>query len=59
MNRQVKEIIYVVSGFGSVTVNEESIQLVAGEFFYWDGQLTLHIACTPAFSIEQHEWISS
>ena len=25
-----------------------------GEIFFWEGNMTLHIACTPAFRIEQH-----
>lgn len=57
-----KEIVYVQEGAGIVVVNAVEHALKAGdvvliapnEKFYWDGNMTLHISCTPAFTPEQH-----
>lgn len=62
MNTQCKEMVYVHSGSGCVTVNHKEyvlnsgdiVLIEAGEQFFWTGEMTLHIACTPAFTIEQH-----
>lgn len=62
MNTKCKEIVYVQAGTGRVTVNHveyvlnagDIVLIEAGEPFYWEGNMTLHAACTPAFSIEQH-----
>ncbi|MDP1573651.1 MAG: AraC family ligand binding domain-containing protein [Coxiellaceae bacterium] len=57
-----KEIVYVQEGLGKVIVNDVEYHLKTGdvilispnEKFYWDGNMTLHISCTPAFTPEQH-----
>ncbi len=57
-----KEIVYVQEGVGKVVVNDVEHTLKTGdvvliapnEKFYWDGNMTLHISCTPAFTPEQH-----
>lgn len=62
INTQCKEIVYVQRGTGHVTVNEVEYELnagdvvliEAGETFFWEGNMLLHIVCTPPFSIEQH-----
>lgn len=62
MNQRCKGIVYVHSGTGQVTVNQMSFTLnpgdvvliEAGESFFWEGNMTLHISCSPAFHIEQH-----
>ena len=61
-NTVSKEIIYVQEGTGKVVVNDVGYALIKGdvvlispnEKFYWDGNMTLHISCTPAFTPEQH-----
>jgi len=66
VNRQCKEIVYIQSGSGTVTVdgvehkiNEGDLVLIeAGENFFWEGGLSLHISCRPAFTTEQHEIVS-
>lgn len=63
VNRQCKEIVYIQSGSGTVTVegvehklNEGDLVLIeAHEKFFWEGRLNLHISCRPAFTVEQHE----
>jgi mannose-6-phosphate isomerase-like protein (cupin superfamily) len=62
MNKKCKEIVYVQSGSGHVTVNHieyalnpgDIVLIEAGEQFFWKGNMILHIACTPAFNIQQH-----
>lgn len=61
-NTICKEIAYVYEGGGKVVVNDIEHTLQSGdvllilpnEKFYWDGNMTLHISCTPAFTPEQH-----
>jgi mannose-6-phosphate isomerase-like protein (cupin superfamily) len=62
MNLQCKELIYVHEGQGTVVVNLKPQPLQAGdviliepgEKFVWEGELTLHISCHPAFTVDQH-----
>lgn len=62
MNKKCKEIVYIQSGTGHVTINHiayalnpgDIVLVEAGEPFFWEGNMTLHIACTPAFNIKQH-----
>jgi mannose-6-phosphate isomerase-like protein (cupin superfamily) len=61
-NTICKEIAYVQEGSGKVVVNDiehilkkgDVVLISANETYYWDGNMTLHIACTPAFTPEQH-----
>lgn len=61
-NTVCKEMVYIASGSGEIVVDGVRHPLSAGdaililpkEQFYWDGNMTLHIACTPAFYPEQH-----
>ncbi len=62
MNTTCKEIVYIQSGTGRVTVDHieyalnpgDVVLIEAGEPFFWEGKMTLQIACTPAFNMEQH-----
>lgn len=62
MNKKSKEMVYVQSGNGYVTINNveyalnpgDVVLIESGESFFWEGHMTLHISCTPAFTIEQH-----
>lgn len=62
MNLKCKEMVFIQSGKGAVTVNHieyalnagDVVMIEAGELFFWEGTMTLYIACTPAFNIEQH-----
>jgi mannose-6-phosphate isomerase-like protein (cupin superfamily) len=62
-NEICTEIAYVISGTGRVGVNAEthdlqpgdSVLINAGEHFYWHGlELTMVMACNPAFDPAQH-----
>lgn len=67
VNNKCKEIVYVQEGEGEVFINFQIHQInagdvilvEAGEKFYWNGHLRLHISCRPAFSVEQHQLVSS
>ena len=64
-NTKVKEIVYVESGSGTIAINGTTHEIAAGDvIFYepfeevaWEGKLVLIIACTPSWSLEQHEMI--
>jgi len=63
VNTLVTEIVYVESGSGVVIVGDENIELATGDVIqidrgeqvYWEGTLTLIIACTPAWYPEQYQ----
>jgi len=65
-NKICKEIVYIQEGSGKIVVDGkeyglntgDTILISAGEKFFWDGNMTLHIACTPAFTPDQHIYIS-
>ena len=62
-NIKCKEMVYVHLGNGKVVINDHEyllnsgdlVLIEAGETFYWEGNMELHISCTPAFTIEQHQ----
>ncbi len=64
-NTKVKEIIYVESGKGSVTINGAVSEIEKGDvIFYdkneevfWEGDLVLITACAPAWTSKQHEML--
>lgn len=61
-NTICKELVYVQDGNGKVVVDGvetplksgDAVLILPNEKFYWDGNMTLHIACTPAFTPDQH-----
>jgi mannose-6-phosphate isomerase-like protein (cupin superfamily) len=64
INEICKEIAYVLSGSGSIGVDDKVTQLSSGdavllkpgEKFYWVGdQLKMIMPCSPAFYPEQHK----
>jgi mannose-6-phosphate isomerase-like protein (cupin superfamily) len=63
MNEVCKEIIYIISGSGTLTVDDstvdfdegDSLYVDAGEKYFWQGNFTSYMACTPAFYPEQHK----
>jgi len=62
INQRCKELVYVQDGNGKIVVNGketiinagDAIIIEIGEKFFWEGDVTLFISCTPAFTIEQH-----
>lgn len=64
MNEKCKELVYVVSGEGSLHTRSASQQLMAGdsvliapgEAYYFEGKdLSIFMPCTPAWYPEQHK----
>ncbi|MBI5614119.1 cupin domain-containing protein [Candidatus Gottesmanbacteria bacterium] len=64
-NTLCKELIYVINGTGSVVVEGKKVFLQfgdvvliePGEKFYWEGNLTMFMPCTPAWTPEQHKFV--
>lgn len=63
MNERCSEMVYVVSGSGSISLNEQKTEVFQGdailiaprEKYFWDGTMTLFIASTPAWYPEQYK----
>lgn len=65
MNEKCKEIAFVMEGTGTVFINENEVSLKKGdvvliepkEKIYWEGNLTMLMPCTPAWTSDQHKQI--
>ena len=65
VNEQCKELIYVVSGSGTLNKKDEVIEfkkgdavlIDKGEMYYWDANCEIVMPCTPAWYPEQHKMI--
>lgn len=63
VNRECKEMAYVIGGSGRLVVEGEELELEEGslvliepgERYFWEGDLTMFVPCTPAWYPEQHE----
>lgn len=63
INHKVQEMIYIQQGSGSISVNGQTTDFASGDVilvepgdkFFWYGNFIAVIACSPAFSPEQHE----
>ena len=61
-NLKCKELAYVIKGSGKLVVEDKEFYLKEGDLafvepgekFYWDGNLTMFMPCSPAFYFEQH-----
>lgn len=65
-NEKCKELIYVIKGKGNIYIKngdviefkEKDVILIdKGEIYYWDGNCTIVMPCTPAWYQEQHKFI--
>jgi len=62
MNEECTEMGYVVKGSGRLVTEKRSITLgegdvvyiPAGEKYYWEGEFTVVLPCTPAWYVAQH-----
>lgn len=62
-NEVCKEMAYVIEGAGTLTVSQETHEikqgdvmlLLPGEKYYFEGQLTMFMPCSPAWYPEQHK----
>jgi len=66
VNEECKELIYVISGYGtlhkndgtSIEFKEKDVVLIdQGELYYWDAHCEVAMPCTPAWYPEQHKLI--
>lgn len=65
VNREVDELVFITNGNGSITQKNKTLSFTAGdtiliepnEVYFWSGNFTATIACTPAFTAHQHEYI--
>lgn len=67
LNTTCKVALYIVEGTGKITIkNENEIEVTIGDLIFLregdiyalDGNLKMATACTPAWSIEQHRFIT-
>ncbi|HVZ67526.1 MAG TPA: cupin domain-containing protein [Patescibacteria group bacterium] len=62
-NEECKELSFVIRGKGRVVVDGKETKFTDGdqilidplEKYYWEGEATLFISCTPAWTPEQHK----
>lgn len=62
INQAVRELVYVIKGSGTVCIDDVTFKLLEGdvvaiekdEAVFWEGELTLVIACAPAWTPEQY-----
>ncbi len=63
VNNRCKELAYVINGKGRVIIEGKEFNVKEGDMiliepeekYYWDGNFTLFVPCTPAWYPEQHE----
>jgi len=63
VNLECKELAYIIKGSGKVVIENEEISLKEGDLvlieprekYFWDGNLTIFMPCTPAWYPEQYE----
>ena len=62
LNLVCKEMAYIISGSGRVVVEEKEyplsqgdvVLLLPGEKYFWDGDMKIFMACTPAWAPDQY-----
>ena len=62
VNLKCKELAYVIKGSGRVVVEDKDVELNEGDLvliepeerYFWEGNLTMFVPCTPAWYPEQH-----
>jgi mannose-6-phosphate isomerase-like protein (cupin superfamily) len=67
VNLKCKELAYVVKGAGKLVVEDEEIALKEGDLaliepgekYYWEGDMTMFMPCTPAWYPEQHKEVAA
>ena len=63
VNKRCKELAYVISGSGRLVVEGKEVELSEGDLvliepgerYFCDGNMTMFMPCTPAWSPEQHK----
>ena len=65
VNREVKEMVYVLEGGGCICFEDKTIPfekgdallIEKGEKYYWDAHCKVAMACTPAWYPSQHQLV--
>jgi mannose-6-phosphate isomerase-like protein (cupin superfamily) len=65
VNEKVKEMVFVVNGNGSITIEKEKHAMEEGgvvlihpkQKYFFNGKLKLVMPCTPAWFPEQHKMV--
>ncbi len=65
MNEKVKEIVYVIEGSGIICIDDKIYEVTEGDAFlylpgqkvFYEGEMRVLTACTPAWTPEQHKVI--
>ena len=65
LNQISKEVAYIHEGSGKVVINNQQYHLKAGdtvliepgEKFHWEGNMTIFISCTPAWTKDQNRMV--
>lgn len=63
VNIVCKELAYVIEGSGKIVIEGTELSLEKGDMvliepgekFYWDGDMTLFLSCSPAWYLEQYK----
>lgn len=64
-NTLCKEVSFIIKGQGKVVVGNQETQIKEGdlvfiepdEIYYWEGNLTMCMPCTPAWRADQHKFV--
>ncbi len=65
VNEKVREMVYVMQGKGSITIEGDFIQLQEGDLlmiepgerYVWEGSMRMFVPCVPAWYPEQHKQV--
>lgn len=63
VNLLCKELAYIITGSGKITINDKEINLEAGDLiliepgekFFWEGKMTMFMPCAPAWYTDQYK----
>ncbi|MDD5098455.1 MAG: cupin domain-containing protein [Candidatus Pacebacteria bacterium] len=63
VNLKCKELVYVIKGYGMVIIEDKELKLEEGDLvliepgerYFFDGNLTIFIACNPAWHNNQYK----
>lgn len=66
VNLECKELAYVIKGSGNLVVENRKVALregdlaliEPGEKYFWEGDMTIFVPCTPAWYSEQHKEVA-
>lgn len=67
VNLLSKEMAYIIQGEGRIVVNDQATPLskgdtlliLPGEKFFWEGEMEIFMPCSPAWTKDQYQLLSS